>query len=213
MIGRPFFSRRNERQTFPTTTKSKPPSAHGGLARRGCFAKCCASRSYAFALVAAAATASAQTAGTKPNILVIWGDDVGVHNISAYNHGIMGYKTPNIDRIAKEGVMFTDAYAQQSCTAGRASGVEGERGAQGAGRVRSCPAHEARAQADPADCSRSWRQPGQTKVPSGYFTFPSRIYGVFVFLAISRTSVRQTFIIFVRTRLSAAPNRSNTTSG
>jgi hypothetical protein len=49
----------------------------------------------------------------KPNILVIWGDDVGVHNISAYNHGIMGYKTPNIDRIAREGALFTDAYAQQ----------------------------------------------------------------------------------------------------
>jgi arylsulfatase A-like enzyme len=54
----------------------------------------------------------------KPNILVIWGDDIGVHNISAYNHGIMGYQTPNIDRIAKEGAMFTDSYAQQSCTAG-----------------------------------------------------------------------------------------------
>ena len=62
----------------------------------------------------------------KPNILVIWGDDVGVHNISAYNHGIMGYKTPNIDRIAREGAMFTDAYAQQSCTAGRASFILGQ---------------------------------------------------------------------------------------
>jgi len=62
----------------------------------------------------------------KPNILVIWGDDVGVHNISAYNRGIMGYKTPNIDRIAEEGAMFTDSYAQQSCTAGRASFVLGQ---------------------------------------------------------------------------------------
>ena len=53
----------------------------------------------------------------KPNIIVIWGDDIGVHNISAYNLGIMGYMTPNIDRIAKEGMMFTHAYAQQSCTA------------------------------------------------------------------------------------------------
>lgn len=61
----------------------------------------------------------------KPNILVIWGDDVGVHNISAYNHGVMGYQTPNIDRIAAEGAMFTDAYAQQSCTAGRASFITG----------------------------------------------------------------------------------------
>ena len=62
----------------------------------------------------------------KPNILVIWGDDVGVHNISAYNHGIMGYQTPGIDRLAKEGALFTDAYAQQSCTAGRASFILGQ---------------------------------------------------------------------------------------
>ncbi len=62
----------------------------------------------------------------KPNILVIWGDDIGVHNISAYNHGIMGYQTPYIDRIAREGALFTDAYAQQSCTAGRASFILGE---------------------------------------------------------------------------------------
>jgi arylsulfatase A-like enzyme len=62
----------------------------------------------------------------KPNILVIFGDDIGVHNISAYNHGVMGYRTPNIDRIAKEGALFTDAYAQQSCTAGRASFILGQ---------------------------------------------------------------------------------------
>ena len=66
------------------------------------------------------------SAAQKPNILVIWGDDVGVHNISAYNHGIMGYKTPNIDRIAREGAMFTDFYAHQSCTAGRSSFVLGQ---------------------------------------------------------------------------------------
>src|SRR5262245_29667215 len=62
----------------------------------------------------------------KPNILVLWGDDIGVSNISAYNLGIMGYRTPNIDRIAREGALFTDAYAQQSCTAGRASFILGE---------------------------------------------------------------------------------------
>lgn len=62
----------------------------------------------------------------KPNILIIWGDDIGWFNISAYNHGIMGYRTPNIDRIAKEGVMFTDWYGQQSCTAGRAAFVTGQ---------------------------------------------------------------------------------------
>ena len=58
--------------------------------------------------------------GDKPNILVIWGDDIGVTNISAYSRGMMGYKTPNIDRIANEGALFTDYYAEQSCTAGRA---------------------------------------------------------------------------------------------
>ena len=68
--------------------------------------------------------ASAQS--KKPNIVVIWGDDIGVHNISAYNHGIMGYQTPNIDRIAREGALFTDSYAQQSCTAGRASFILGQ---------------------------------------------------------------------------------------
>jgi hypothetical protein len=62
----------------------------------------------------------------KPNILVIWGDDIGVHNISAYNRGLMGYQTPNIDRIGTEGAVFTDAYGQQSCTAGRASFALGE---------------------------------------------------------------------------------------
>lgn len=73
-----------------------------------------------------AVAATAAQSGKKPNIVVIWGDDIGVHNISAYNHGIMGYKTPNIDRIAKEGALFTDAYAQQSCTAGRASFILGQ---------------------------------------------------------------------------------------
>ena len=66
------------------------------------------------------------SAADKPNILVIWGDDIGVHNISAYNHGMMGYQTPNIDRLANEGMMFTHAYAQQSCTAGRASFILGQ---------------------------------------------------------------------------------------
>jgi arylsulfatase A-like enzyme len=62
----------------------------------------------------------------KPNILILWGDDIGWFNISAYNHGVMGYKTPNIDRIAKEGALFTDWYGQQSCTAGRAAFITGQ---------------------------------------------------------------------------------------
>src|SRR5262245_42908280 len=62
----------------------------------------------------------------KPNILIIWGDDIGWFNISAYNHGIMGYRTPNIDRVAKEGCLYTDWYGQQSCTAGRAAFITGQ---------------------------------------------------------------------------------------
>jgi arylsulfatase A-like enzyme len=80
----------------------------------------------AIALAACLPFLSAHAEDKKPNIVVIWGDDIGVHNISAYNHGMMGYKTPNIDRIAKEGAFFTDAYAQQSCTAGRASFILGQ---------------------------------------------------------------------------------------
>ena len=62
----------------------------------------------------------------NPNILVIWGDDIGWYNISAYNLGLMGYRTPNIDRIASEGALFTDWYGQQSCTAGRAAFLTGQ---------------------------------------------------------------------------------------
>src|SRR5262245_55195516 len=64
----------------------------------------------------------------KPNIVIIWGDDIGQSDVSAYSHGLMGFKTPNIDRVAKEGVMFTDYYAEQSCTAGRASFITGQSG-------------------------------------------------------------------------------------
>ena len=61
-----------------------------------------------------------------PNILVIWGDDIGISNLSCYTHGLMGYQTPNIDRIAREGMMFTDSYGEQSCTAGRSSFITGQ---------------------------------------------------------------------------------------
>ncbi|MET4091168.1 arylsulfatase [Bradyrhizobium sp. S3.5.5] len=73
-----------------------------------------------------AAPAAAPAAGRKPNILVIFGDDIGIPQISAYTMGMMGYRTPNIDRIANEGAIFTDAYGQQSCTAGRASFILGQ---------------------------------------------------------------------------------------
>ncbi len=73
-------------------------------------------------------TAGANAQADKPNILVIWGDDIGYWNVSAYNQGMMGYRTPNIDRIAKEGMLFTDAYGEQSCTAGRAAFITGQSG-------------------------------------------------------------------------------------
>ncbi|MBI3795548.1 MAG: sulfatase-like hydrolase/transferase, partial [Deltaproteobacteria bacterium] len=62
----------------------------------------------------------------KPNILIIWGDDIGQSNISAYSKGMMGYRTPNIDRIANEGMIFTDYYGEQSCTAGRSAFITGQ---------------------------------------------------------------------------------------
>ncbi len=76
--------------------------------------------------VIATALFSVSYAQKKPNILVIWGDDIGQSNISAYTKGMMGYQTPNIDRIANEGVIFTDYYGEQSCTAGRASFIMGQ---------------------------------------------------------------------------------------
>jgi len=72
-----------------------------------------------------ASRGDATPAGKQPNILVLWGDDIGTWNISHNNRGMMGYRTPNIDRIAQEGVSFTDYYGQQSCTAGRAAFIGG----------------------------------------------------------------------------------------
>ena len=72
-----------------------------------------------------AATEAAEKSGKQPNILVIWGDDIGLWNISHINRGMMGYTTPNIDRIAREGIYFTDYYGQQSCTAGRSAFLAG----------------------------------------------------------------------------------------
>src|SRR5262245_23592125 len=74
---------------------------------------------------AALAASTAQAQPKKPNILVIFGDDIGTWNVGAYTHGMMG-KTPNIDRIAREGMLFTDHYAQPSCTAGRAAFIMGQ---------------------------------------------------------------------------------------
>jgi len=85
-------------------------------------------RSIALVALALACAGLAEAQEKKPNIVVFWGDDIGQSNISAYSMGLMGYHTPNIDRVAKEGMIFTDYYAEQSCTAGRASFITGQSG-------------------------------------------------------------------------------------
>ena len=80
----------------------------------------------ALAAMGLAAGSAVAAEEKKPNILVIFGDDIGQSNLSAYTHGLVGYKTPNIDRIAKEGILFTDYYAENSCTAGRATFITGQ---------------------------------------------------------------------------------------
>ena len=80
----------------------------------------------AAAAVAALCARGAHAQQAKPNILVIFGDDIGQTNVSAYSMGLMGYRTPNIDRIAREGMIFTDYYAEQSCTAGRSAFLTGQ---------------------------------------------------------------------------------------
>ena len=75
----------------------------------------------AIAAIGPGLSASAQAPAKKPHIVVIWGDDIGQTNLGVYSHGLMGYRTPNIDRVAREGMLFTDYYAEQSCTAGRSA--------------------------------------------------------------------------------------------
>jgi hypothetical protein len=84
-----------------------------------------------FTVFALAAVVPAPGAGKKPNILVIWGDDIDQSNISAYTFGLVGYQTPNVDRVAREGMMFTDYYGEQSCTAGRSAFIIGQSGSMG----------------------------------------------------------------------------------
>src|SRR5271169_6650598 len=79
-------------------------------------------------LFGAAGTPTAKAAEKQPNIVIIWGDDIGQTDVSAYSMGLMGFHTPNIDRVAKEGMIFTDYYAEQSCTAGRSSFITGQCG-------------------------------------------------------------------------------------
>ncbi|HEX3079563.1 MAG TPA: sulfatase-like hydrolase/transferase, partial [Puia sp.] len=81
---------------------------------------------YSLSLFILSCTQEAFAQTKKPNILVIFGDDVGQTNISAYGLGVMGYKTPNLDKLAHEGMMFTDYYAENSCTAGRSTFITGQ---------------------------------------------------------------------------------------
>src|SRR5438552_16417214 len=97
----------------------------GGSMKKICAEKTALLLTVVLALFSVAVSPAAN-AQKKPNILIIWGDDIGEFNISAFNMGRMGYRTPNIDRIAKEGVLFTDWYGQQSCTAGRAAFITGQ---------------------------------------------------------------------------------------
>jgi len=89
---------------------------------------------YAFSMLLTAmaallcATVPALAADKKPNILVLWGDDIGIANVSAYSDGVMGYETPNIDRLANEGIRLLHYYGEQSCTAGRAAFLTGQHG-------------------------------------------------------------------------------------
>ena len=108
-------------------------SRDGGVSRRSILlGGTTLAAAAALAQTTSVGTAQAQEqsapAGNKPNILVIFGDDIGISNISAYSHGLMGYQTPNIDSIARDGVMFLHYYAEQSCTAGRAAFLTGQHG-------------------------------------------------------------------------------------
>ena len=102
----------------------KTASSTAGRLRSGILSGA-AAIGLAYAALLGSSPASAQQQ-QRPNILVIFGDDIGQTNISAYSFGLMGYRTPNIDRIAREGMMFTDYYAEQSCTAGRSSFITGQ---------------------------------------------------------------------------------------
>ena len=112
----------NRRQLFASTAKAALATAVGGTGLLRETAQAAAAEPQSGGLIA---SANAQPA-RKPNILVIMGDDVGWFNIGAYHQGIMSGKTPNLDRLAAEGMRFTDYYAEASCTAGRANFITGE---------------------------------------------------------------------------------------
>ena len=111
--------------TTPHANAQSSPSAQGGSCCGDSISK---EEQLAVARHNEFVSTNLKKSGGKPNFCIIWGDDVGQSNISAYTRGLMGYKTPNIDRIATEGILFTDYYGEQSCTAGRASFITGQHG-------------------------------------------------------------------------------------
>src|SRR5262245_57284139 len=110
-------------QRAPAARTDQPTDA--GKAQPGCCDGVSKGELVALGTHDTRVVAQSEKDGKKPNILVIWGDDIGTWNISHNSRGMMGYMTPNIDRIAREGVSFTDYYGQQSCTAGRAAFIGG----------------------------------------------------------------------------------------
>jgi arylsulfatase A-like enzyme len=110
----------------PHATAGREPNDHGLSRRNLLLSGTTLAAASALGSIAPVRGAQAQGSGERPNILVIFGDDIGLSNISAYSHGLMGYQTPNIDRIAREGMMFIDYYAEQSCTAGRSTFITGQ---------------------------------------------------------------------------------------
>src|SRR5271169_5355866 len=138
-IVRPAPARTGSNMEFAMTKHQRPQSSGDGeinplepasaMTRRGLFlGSTILAAAPALIPLLATQQADAQQAATgkRPNILVIWGDDIGWQNVSAYGLGTMGYHTPNIDSIGREGIIFTDHYAQPSCTAGRAAFITGQ---------------------------------------------------------------------------------------
>src|SRR5580700_5202402 len=123
-------TKEERRQTSSNETADRAPSRRNILLGSSALVAAATMTSGALAqaqkAAPTAAPAPSAASGRQPNILVIFGDDIGQTNISAYPFGVVGYKTPNIDRIAREGMMFTDYYAENSCTAGRSTFITGQ---------------------------------------------------------------------------------------
>src|SRR5262245_44978159 len=110
---------------MPARRTAKRSTAKRSTAKRSTAKRSTAKRSSSQRTPARGSTPEASVS-KPPNILVIWWDDIGITNLSCYSDGLMGYRTPNIDRVAAEGIRFTDSYGEQSCTAGRSAFITGQ---------------------------------------------------------------------------------------